>query len=145
MLTTTQNPHHEYIDPTTGEIEIRDADWYRDHRQHFPFTKRGPMSPAQLQWVTELLEAHPYRFARTMPNNPHFYTLRYEWADVGEATFEQVVRMIREHGVTEWWGGFPWRMLYTGDYKYWSYFSSYVEEVVVLNRKPITPQETNRR
>jgi hypothetical protein len=35
-------------------------------------------------------------------------------------------------------------MLNANGYKYWTYFSSYVEEVIVLNRKPLdplTPQE----
>ncbi len=30
-------------------------------------------------------------------------------------------------------------MLNANGYKYWTYFSSYVEEVIVLNRKPLDP------
>lgn len=64
-----------------------------------------------------------------MPRNPHEYTLRHEWADVGE----EVVRLIGQHGYTEMFGSIPWRMLNATGYKYWTYYSRYVEEVIVLN------------
>jgi hypothetical protein len=32
-------------------------------------------------------------------------------------------------------------MLNANGYKYWTYFSSYVEEVIVLNRKPLPGRE----
>lgn len=72
-----------------------------------------------------------------MPRNPPEYTLRQEWEDVGDKVFEEVVRMSREHRYTHRFGTFPWRMLNATGYKYWTYCSSYVEEVIVLNRKAL--------
>ncbi len=122
--------------------EVHEAEWYQQHRRHYPFTAKGPPSPAQHQYLADLLASHPFRVAKTMPKNPHEYTLKHEWADVGSAVFEDVVRMIREHGYTEWFGGYPWRMLDANGFKFWSYYSSYVEEVIVLNRKPLASKET---
>lgn len=118
------------------------AEWCRVNKQHYPFQAKGPMSAEQLEWITQLLESHPYRFTKTMPKNPHWYTLRHEWADVGEQVFERVVRMIREHGVTRYFGTYPWRHLEVGGFTYWSYFSSSVPSVIVLNRKPLPGQAT---
>lgn len=116
--------------------------WCKVNKVHWPYEDKGPMSAAQLRYVSDLLAAHPFRWAKTMPRNPHEYTLRHEWADVGEEIFEEVVRMIREHGYTEIFGSFPWRMLNANGYKYWTYYSSYVEEVIVLNRKPLGGQKS---
>ncbi len=117
--------------------EVQPTEWYQQHRRHYPFIAKGPPSPAQHRYLADLLASHPFRVAKTMPKNPHEYTLKHEWAEVGSEVFEDVVRMIREHGYTEWFGGYPWRMLNANGYKYWTYYSSYVEEVIVLNRKPL--------
>lgn len=91
-----------------------------------------PVAPAAA------VASHPFRVAKTAVRNPHDYTLRHEWQDVGNEVYNEVIRMIREHGYTEWFGGYPWRMLNANGYKYWTYYSSYVEEVIVLNRKPLS-------
>jgi hypothetical protein len=133
------------VDADTGEIvgeetvETHPEGWYKAHRQHYPYVERGPMPPERLAWIAELLEAHPFRFAKTMRDNPHWYTLRHEWWDVGDAVFTAVVTAIREHGYTEVFGTYPWRMLNVNGYKYWSYFSTAPEAVFVLNRKQLGP------
>jgi hypothetical protein len=65
--------------------------------------------------------------------------VRPEWWDVGDAVYTEVVTAIREHGYTEWFGSYPWRMLNVGRHKYWSYFSAAPEAVIVINRKPLGP------
>ncbi len=116
--------------------------WCKVNHLHYPYQDKGPMTPEQLARIGQLLESHPFRFAKTMPRNPHWYTLRHEWQDVGSGVFEEVVRAIREHGYTEFFGSYPWRMLDVNGFKYWTYFSSFVEEVTVLNRKPLAPEES---
>lgn len=101
-----------------------------------------PLPSAQLQEIAKLLEAHPFRLAKTAVRNPHWYTLRHEWTDVGDDVFNDVVRTIREHGVTEWFGTYPRRMLLVNGCKYWTYYSSYVKEVIVPNRKPTNADTT---
>jgi hypothetical protein len=115
------------------------ADWCKAHRIHYPYLDKGPIPPDKLAWIGQLLESHPFRFAKTMPTNPHWYTLRHEWGDVGDSVFEEVVTAIREYGYTELFGSFPWRMLDVNGFKYWSYFSTSPQEVIVLNRKPLGP------
>jgi hypothetical protein len=61
---------------------------------------------------------------------------------VGDSVFEEVVTAIREHGYTELFGSFPWRMLNVNEFKYWTYYSASVVEVIVLNRKPFPGRET---
>lgn len=100
-----------------------------------PFEEKGPMSPKQLAWIRELLESHPWRFAKTMPRNPHWYTLRHEWQDVGDRVFEEVVTAIREHGVTVMFNEYPYRQLHVGDWTYWTFSGSTVSEVKLINRK----------
>jgi hypothetical protein len=118
------------------------ADFCKHHKVHYPYEDKGPMSPEQLQWIGQLLESHPWRFAKTMPKNPHWYTLRHEWQDVGDEVYNEVNRMIREHGRTEWFGTYPWRMLDVNGFKYWNYYSTRVEDVIVLNRKPLSGKAT---
>src|SRR5262249_5547856 len=55
-------------------------------------TELFPETPQEIQ---ALLEAHPWTFARTMPRNPHEYTLRKTWEHDQE--FVQVVLFIRTH------------------------------------------------
>jgi len=116
--------------------------WCKANRMHYRYEDKGPMPPAQRLRIERLLESHPYRFAKTMPKNPHWYTLRYEWMDVGHTVFNEVVRAIRDHGYTEWFGTYPWRMLEAGGFKYWSYYNCSVESVIVLNRKPLPDHVT---
>ena len=43
--------------------------------------------------LAELLEKHPYRFARTMPGAPHSYTLKRTWC--AEDQFVEALRKMR--------------------------------------------------
>ena len=43
--------------------------------------------------LSELLERHSYRFARTMPGAPHSYTLKRTW--IGEDEFVEALRKMR--------------------------------------------------
>jgi hypothetical protein len=57
--------------------------------------------PDDLQALTDLLEAQTSVFARTMPHNPHEYTLRKTWAN--DDDFVRAVLFIRTRGAFEWW------------------------------------------
>jgi 2-polyprenyl-3-methyl-5-hydroxy-6-metoxy-1,4-benzoquinol methylase len=64
-----------------------------------------------------LLEAE-YRFAKTMPENPHWYTLRKTWAD--DEAFCEAVRFIRTYGYTEIYKRSRYKMYNLNGYKYWT-------------------------
>lgn len=67
--------------------------------------------------MTALLGAE-YRFAKTMPENPHWYTLRKTWAD--DAGFCEAVKFIREYGYTEVYKKRPYKMFNLNGFKYWT-------------------------
>ena len=88
--------------------------------------------------IQALLEAHPWTFARTMPKNPHEYTLRKTWEHDQE--FVQVVLYIRTHGKVEWWpdaySGRAYVYLDLGGWHYWT-MGDPVAQTILINRKKL--------
>lgn len=69
--------------------------------------------------LTALLEAHSYRFARTMPGAPHSYTLKRTWES--EELFVEALRKMRAvERVEELFGGRWYRRFTANGYKYWT-------------------------
>ena len=101
--------------------ETERAAWCKANKQHYPYVDKGPIAPWELQRIGQLLEGHPYRFAKTMPKTPHWYTLRYEWMDVGQRGLQR--RWCERSGSTATPSGLgrsPGGMLDVGGFKYWS-------------------------
>ena len=84
--------------------------------------------------VHDILEENKWIFAKTMPETPHFYTLRRTWRD--EKEFESVVEYIREHGVKEKFEGKEYIYLYLDDFKYWT-MGDVVKDTILINRAKI--------
>ncbi len=69
--------------------------------------------------LTALLEAHSYRFARTMPGAPHSYTLKRTWES--EELFVEALRKMRAvERMEELFGGRWYRRFTANGYKYWT-------------------------
>ena len=69
--------------------------------------------------LTGLLEAHTYRFARTMPGAPHSYTLKRTWES--EELFVEALRKMRAvERVEEFFRGWWYRRFTANGYKYWT-------------------------
>jgi hypothetical protein len=83
--------------------------------------------------LQEQIDAHPWRFAKSMPQWPHWYTLRKQWDD---AEFTEVVTTMRAGGFTEYWHGRKFRAFNLNGYKYWT-MGAPADVETVLNRKPI--------
>lgn len=66
------------------------------------------------------LLAADYRFAKTMPDNPHWYTLRKNWTD--DAAFVEAVAFIRRDdvGYIEIFKKSKYKMFNLNGYKYWT-------------------------
>jgi hypothetical protein len=79
----------------------------------------------------DFVNRHKLQFARTMPANPHEYTLR---RGDPNATFDDAVRYIREHGCVEQYAGKPYKTLCFGDYKYWT-MGEPLPQTILINRK----------
>ena len=88
--------------------------------------------------VTQLLESHDWIFAKTMPQNPHWYTLRRDWGN--DEDFDMTVQFIRENGYTERWPdpvrGSPYTVLDLNGFHYWT-MGAPIPDTILINRKPL--------
>lgn len=106
-------------------------------------SKQTP-TDAERRRVQSLLESSQWTFAKTMPNNPHWYTLRKNWASDDE--FREVVLFIRAHGYTQRFKSRSYTLLNLGQYKYWtmgdpiepgSSLTDGRRNTILINRKPV--------
>jgi hypothetical protein len=81
----------------------------------------------------DFVEKAPWRFAKTMPDEPHEYTVRGEAPDV---EFEVFVHLIRGHGYSADYKGRTYTYLNVGEWRYWT-MGEQVEKTTVINRAPI--------
>ncbi len=86
--------------------------------------------------IVEKLQTAYWTFAKTMPNNPHEYTLRKNWyGDFPNYDFLRVATYLRMFGEFEEFGGSMWRILKIGNYKYWCCAFDYTNDKVdLINR-----------
>ena len=84
--------------------------------------------------VEKLLLDCSWRFAKTMPENPHDYTRKKEWDDPD--AFECVVAYIQEHGFPERFYKSVFHYLYLDDYKYWT-MGNPINETILINRASV--------
>ena len=89
--------------------------------------------------VERFIAEAKWRFAKTMPQWPHWYVME-DWNPDRETEFGELVRRIFEEGRDEQWGVGQWertvRYYYAGDYKYWVMDPS-IEETDLINRARI--------
>ena len=88
------------------------------------------------QEVGELLEQQKYKFARTMPWIPHYYTLKETWADGDQ--YRDVIAWILENGQLRQWGKKKTVRRYFdhGEWRYWP-MTTNPDESILLNRAKI--------
>ena len=90
--------------------------------------------------VLNELEAKSWRFAKTMPDNPHFYSLKKEWDNPDE--FLEAVQYIRQNGVPKMFGGREYTVLYHNGFRYWT-MGSPLEDTYLINRAEIDDTDPN--
>jgi hypothetical protein len=81
--------------------------------------------------VESLLLSSKYKFAKTMPKNPHEYTLIHDWVDV--RAFRSVVEYIRQHGYKKTFYGREYTYLDIQGKTYWT-MGSPITETILINR-----------
>jgi hypothetical protein len=91
---------------------------------------------ADLERVEQLLVAQQWVYAKTMPDNPHWYTLRKQWQR--DEDFAWTVQTIRRYGYEEIYEGRLYILLNVDGMKYWT-MGAPVEETILINRKYLTP------
>jgi hypothetical protein len=82
-------------------------------------------------FITELIQRSRWIFAKTMPENPHYYMLRKE-SDDGE--FVRFVEIIRQYGYQYQYEGYWYTVLNVYDWYYWT-MGAPMEETILINRK----------
>lgn len=84
----------------------------------------------EIEEVRKILESKIYRYAKTMPQCPHEYTLKKDW---DKSQFEEVVKFIRKNGKIEKYYKKDIIYLYTGNFKYWT-MGNPIEQTILINR-----------
>lgn len=77
------------------------------------------------------LDAHGWIFAKTMPDNPHEYTLRKQWSDDG--AFAAVVEHIRSAGYPTRFKGRQYTQWDGGGHTHWT-MGAPTEQTILINR-----------
>lgn len=86
------------------------------------------------------MESAPWRFAKTMPHIPHWYTVRGE---THNEDFEAFVNCIRKHGYLARWGRRVNTYCELGEWKYWT-MGAPVAETTIINRERLCDSTTQR-
>jgi hypothetical protein len=84
-----------------------------------------------LRFIWSALQGRKFIYAKTMPEHPHFYTLRKDWRD--DDLFDHVVCRMRACGYTEMFYKKPFTRFDLNEWKYWT-MGSPVEETILINR-----------
>jgi len=96
--------------------------------------------------IAAALEAREWTVAKSMPDEPHEYTLRWQWPT--DRLWQRVVRFIQTRGHVETYRGYRYRVLVLGGFKYWAMrgrhkppepFTS--RDLVIINRKSATAED----
>ena len=77
----------------------------------------------------------PWRFAKTMPENPHEYTVRGQTPD---EEFDAFVLLIRERGYQRRFGGRPYSYLNVDGRRYWT-MGAPLRMTTIINRATLQP------
>lgn len=101
-----------------------------------PLPPPEPLAPELAAEVLRVIGRLDFVFARTMPDNPHEYTIRGKNGD--EADFAALWQAVAEHGRVERWGKARYRYLYPGGgWRYWIM----PRYPFIINRARVAPPE----
>ena len=84
-----------------------------------------------IRFLTDKLPKANYKFAKSMANIPHSYTLRTTWNN--QEDFFLCVELIRKHGYEDKFFGKTYTYFDVGDYTYWT-MGAPIEETILINR-----------
>ena len=89
-----------------------------------------------------LLEGLKWTFAKTMPENPHFWSARKDWKD--DAAFEAAVVHIRKFATREKFKKSWYMVFYAGGWKYWT-MGAPIAITTIINRAEVGANERVRQ
>ena len=86
------------------------------------------------QEILKIIESFDWKFAKTMPKNPHFYTVKQKQDRKKSEDYEKLYNYIRENHYIEYFKGYPYKCCHIGEWTYWA-MTDDINESVVINRK----------
>lgn len=90
------------------------------------------MTFESLDRFASLMRELPFKFVKSMPRSPHFYTLR-KWLPDG-SVFDWCVEFIKTEGHTEQFMNLPYTKVHVNGHHYWVTDSLYEDGSVLINR-----------
>jgi hypothetical protein len=81
--------------------------------------------------IDRFIAANTWTFAKTMPQNPHWYVVRAKCND--ETAFEGFVMHIREHGHEVVFKGRKYICFDVGEFMYWT-MGAPLAATIIINR-----------
>lgn len=97
------------------------------------------MTPEKMR---EYVTSVPWKFAKTMPQNPHEYTRKKDMPG-REAEFEAVVMFIREHGYPKKFGKTEYMYIDLDGLFYWT-MGAPLAATILINRAEIKTEEKDQ-
>jgi hypothetical protein len=94
----------------------------------------GKIIPMNSMDSMDEFPALQFRFAKTMPEIPHFYVVR---SAENNAEYEALFMRIAQEGVWEEFQGKPYQYLYIGPWKYWRMDDELAKSMVINRAKVI--------
>ena len=92
-------------------------------------------------YVVEMLEKARFRFAATMAENPHMYTLKKTWP---EADWMRMVRTVIQGNYDVWFRGYRYRSFMANGWRYWA-MTKDPDASILINRSSLLPQRIRFR
>ena len=89
------------------------------------------MSNSEIIWLEETLLNAQYRFAKTMKEIPHAYTLKRTWKNPED--FNKCVQLLHKHSYEGWFFKTKYNYYNIGEFKYWS-MDKDLSQVILINR-----------
>jgi len=93
---------------------------------------------AQMEAVAYDLAQQKWIFAKTMPENPHEYTLRKLWQH--DKNFVRAVKFIRKYGYVYRFRGRPYIQFDINEHFYWT-MGDPIDKTILINRKRIERED----
>ena len=101
------------------------------------------MAEPDLSELRELVAGLEWRFAKTMPEVPHWYVVRKPEI---EAIYVRLFRAIRAHGQDQKYGPYRGRYLHLGDgHKYWAMTTQEGQSRIINRDQQLDPETFGKR
>lgn len=110
--------------------------FYAAERADLPAPLQGAERQAVLNRLRSMLEAHDWKYAKSMPSTPHWYSIIEKNWQGEEEEFYSCVLGVRLYGDLVTWRGWPYIELTLGGFVYWT-MGYPIRGTTLINRKPL--------